>query len=141
VRALWEGGETDYSDEHVTYARAVSRPRPVAGGVPIHIGGHSDVAARRAGRLGDGFFPGSQEDLPRILGIVREHAERAGRDPDAVEVTVTGEALFGGDPQAEVEGLAAAGVHRIVIPPLAFDAAGITGALATFGERVITPSR
>ena len=38
-----------------------SNPRPVQpGGVPIVVGGHSAPAARRAARLGDGFFPGSR---------------------------------------------------------------------------------
>lgn len=141
MRALWEGEETTYQDDFVTYQRAVSRPRPASGTIPIHIGGHSDVAARRAGRLGDGFFPGQHADLPRLLGIVREHAEKAGRDPDAVEITVTGETLFGPDGSGEVERLASIGVHRIMIPPLAFDAAGIKDALARFGERFIAPSR
>ena len=31
---------------------------PVQPSIPIHVGGHTDIAARRAGRLGDGFFPG-----------------------------------------------------------------------------------
>jgi probable F420-dependent oxidoreductase len=141
MRALWEGEETTYQDDFVTYERAVSRPLPANGTVPIHIGGHSEVAARRAGRLGDGFFPGNQADLPHLLAIVREHAEKAGRDPDAVEVTVTGEAFFGSDPVAEVERLTALGVHRAVIPPLAFDAAGIGEALQRFGETVIAPTR
>ena len=33
------------------------RPKPVNRAVPIIIGGHTEAAARRAGRLGDGFFP------------------------------------------------------------------------------------
>jgi probable F420-dependent oxidoreductase len=137
MRALWLGEETDYDDEFVHYAKAVSRPRPEAGAVPIHIGGHSEAAARRAGRLGDGFFPG-KGDLPRLLQVMRESAEAAGRDPELIEVTATGEGTFGPDPVAEVERLAALGVHRLAIPPLAFDADGIGDALARYGERVIS---
>ena len=38
------------------------------GAVPIVVGGHSEAAARRAGRLGDGFFPsiGAQVDTTII---------------------------------------------------------------------------
>lgn len=141
MRALWEGNETNYQDDFVEYVRAVSRPRPASGPVPIHIGGHSDAAARRAGRLGDGFFPGNHRDLPRLLSLVHESAEQAGRDPQAVEVTVAGTSLLtSGEPLAEVARLAALGVDRIVMPPLAFDAAAIGEALAQFGTNVIAPS-
>ena len=139
MRALWLGGETDYDDEFVHYAKAVSRPRPEAGAVPIHIGGHSDAAARRAGRIGDGFFPG-KGDLPHLLEVMRKAAEEAGRDPELIEVTATGEGTFGADPLGEVERMAELGVHRLVVPPLAFDPAGIGDALGAYGEKVIARS-
>jgi probable F420-dependent oxidoreductase len=138
MRALWAGEETTYEDEYVRYERAVSRPRPERGSVPIHIGGHSDVAARRAGRLGDGFFPGNGDDLPRLLGVMRRAAEDAGRDPALIEVSAPGAGVFGPDPFPEVERLRELGVHRIMIPPLAFDAAGIGDALLRFGDTVIS---
>jgi alkanesulfonate monooxygenase SsuD/methylene tetrahydromethanopterin reductase-like flavin-dependent oxidoreductase (luciferase family) len=58
--------------------------------VPIHIGGHSRVAARRAGRLGDGFQPlgvGGPE-LSGLLEVMRSAAHDAGRDPDTLEVSL-----------------------------------------------------
>jgi len=137
MRALWDGGETDYADDFVQLSRAVSRPRPIAGSVPIHIGGHSETAALRAGRIGDGFFPGQLGDRAHLLDVMRASAERAGRDPDAIEVTVTGEGALGPDALDEIERLDALGVDRIVIPPVALDAHGIADALAAFGERVI----
>ena len=56
--------------------------------MPIHVGGHSKAAARRAGRLGDGFFParGRPEELVRLA---RETAEACGRDPGAIEVSLS----------------------------------------------------
>ena len=48
-------------------------------------------AARRAGRLGDGFFPGSTGDeLDALLAEMRKAATDAGRDPDAIEITSGG---------------------------------------------------
>ena len=137
MRALWLGGETDYDDDFVHYAKAVSRPRPEAGAVPIHIGGHSDAAARRAGRIGDGFFPG-KGDLAHLLEVMRRAAEEAGRDPELIEVTATGQGTLGDGALDEVERMAALGVHRLAIPPLAFDPAGIGDALAGYGERIIS---
>ena len=61
MRALWadSGPEgASFDGEFVSFAHAHSFPKPVRpGGVPLHIGGHSEAAARRAGRLGDGFQP------------------------------------------------------------------------------------
>ena len=84
----------------------------IADGVPIHIGGHSPAAARRAGRLGDGFLPlaGTPENLSGLRNIVEEEARRAGRDPDAIEVTTTGPA----DP-ALAKAYADAGVSRLIV--------------------------
>src|SRR5438105_6488196 len=58
MRALWSADET-HSGEFVSFKNARSNPKPVQeGGIPIVVGGHTKAAARRAGRLGDGFFPG-----------------------------------------------------------------------------------
>jgi len=138
MRALWKGEETDYDDGFVHFERAVSRPMPPAGSVPIHIGGHSEAAARRAGRLGDGFFPGTHEDLPHLLDVMRRAADEAGRDVDAIEVTVTIDGKSDADAIANIERLASSGVDRVVIPPLSFDPAAIADALGTYGERVIS---
>jgi probable F420-dependent oxidoreductase len=87
-------------------------PKPVHGAVPIVIGGHTSAAARRAGRLGDGFFPLAVrgEDLRRLVLEVRRHAEEAGRDPLAIEVSA--------DPprnEAEAEVLRELGVARVIV--------------------------
>jgi probable F420-dependent oxidoreductase len=67
-------------------------PHPVQKLIPIHIGGHTLPAARRAGRLGDGFFPGrsTDDELVPLLDTMRAAAEDAGRDSDAIEVTAGG---------------------------------------------------
>jgi alkanesulfonate monooxygenase SsuD/methylene tetrahydromethanopterin reductase-like flavin-dependent oxidoreductase (luciferase family) len=58
--------------------------------VPIIIGGHSTAAARRAGRLADGFFPLAcqGERLVELVAAVRHAADDAGRDPADIELTV-----------------------------------------------------
>ena len=106
------------------------------------IGGHSEPAARRAGRLGDGFFPGrgSHEELAHLLSVMRTAAEQAGRDPDAIEITASGAGLFGPDPIGEVEKLRALGVHRAIIAPLAYDVASAEDAYGAWAEKVIKPS-
>jgi len=137
LRALWAEGETTFENEFVTFDRAVSLPRPAQEHIPIVIGGHTGVAARRAGRLGDGFFP-AKGDLPTLFETVRRAAEEAGRDPDAIELTTGTPEVVGDGAVAEVERLAALGVGRVVIPPPTFDPAAIGDALSAYGEKVIS---
>lgn len=139
LRALWDPEPATISDEFVSMERAISLPNPPRGTVPIIIGGHTDAAARRAGRLGDGFFPGrgSPERLASLVATMRAAAEEAGRDPAAIEVTAGTADVFGDDPLGAVGRLAELGVDRIVVPPLAFDPAAVRDALGGFAERVI----
>ena len=60
----------------------------LGGAVPIHIGGHSKAAARRAGRLGDGFFP-ARGRPGELVRLARETAESCGRDPGAIEISLS----------------------------------------------------
>lgn len=135
LRALWSGGDATFEGQFTSFERAVSRPQPQQkGGPPIIIGGHSEAAARRAGRLGDGFFPGARgrEELARLIAVMRESAEKADRDPDSVEITA------GGRPDLEtIEAWAGMGVSRFLIPPLGFDVETLRDQLPKFAENII----
>ncbi len=139
LRALWDDDQATYDGEMVRFTDCISRPQPVAGRVPVIIGGHSDISARRAGQIGDGFFPGKGDDarLRELITIMREAAEQAGRDPDAIEITAGGGAAFAPDPVQALGELAELGVSRVIVPPLSFDSASIGDKLAEFGADVI----
>lgn len=139
MRALWTEDEASYSGEFSSFDKVVSRPKPEQGSVPIVVGGHSEAAARRAGRLGDGFFPGkgSNEELRSLFDLMRKTALEHDRDPDAIEITTGGAAAFAPDPTEALGELADMGVSRVVIPPLSFDPDGIGAALEQFGQNVI----
>jgi len=124
MRELWGSAEPTYRGRFVDFERALSYPKPANGSVPIVVGGHTPFAARRAGRLGDGFFPAKHRDLEELVPIMRAAAEAAGRDPDAIEIT-TGAAR-------DAEGrqrLADLGVSRMIMPPPALTVDGIGPAL------------
>lgn len=92
---------------------AHSLPRPArADGVPIVVCGPSDAAARRAGRLGDGWFTGHRDRdvVAARLAVLRAAATEAGRDPGAVELTAAS-----APHERALEELAALGVHRAVL--------------------------
>jgi probable F420-dependent oxidoreductase len=139
MRALWTQDLPSFDGSFVAFDGAISRPRPAQASVPITIGGHTSAAARRAGRLGDGFFPGrgSPEDLALLLEEMRASASEHGRDADAIEITSGGRGATGAEALDEIRALADLGVDRVVIPPLAFDVPGLREALGRFGDEVI----
>jgi probable F420-dependent oxidoreductase len=91
LRLLWEGHPdgADFTGEFFQFAHAACHPTPNRR-IPIHVGGHTRAAARRAGRLADGLQPlgvGGAE-LTELVAVMREEAERAGRDPDSLELSL-----------------------------------------------------
>jgi probable F420-dependent oxidoreductase len=144
MRALWGPDEqTTVHNDFVDIERGVSLPKPPGNTIPVVIGGHTKVAARRAGRLGDGFFPGrgTTEELRELIDVMRKAAEDAGRDPDAIEVSAGTEAAFAPDAVDQLQELEALGISRVIVPPLSFNPADIGEVLAGFGERVIAPMK
>jgi probable F420-dependent oxidoreductase len=123
LRALWEErpqGVTHHG-EFFQFENAVCSPKPVAGQyLPVHIGGHSKAAARRAGRFGDGFQPlgvtGAQ--LDGLLALMHDEAAAAGRDPADIEVSL-GHSVTKIDAE-RADRLAAQGADRLVLamPPI-----------------------
>jgi probable F420-dependent oxidoreductase len=91
MRLLWEDrpAGASHHGEFFEFDDAACHPKPVTT-VPIHIGGHSRAAARRAGRRGDGFQPlgVGGEALTDLLAIMRDQAQRSGRDGDALELSL-----------------------------------------------------
>jgi probable F420-dependent oxidoreductase len=138
MRALWAADDASYRGEFVRFAGVSSNPKPVTGTVPILVGGHSEQAARRAGRLGDGFFPatGTQGPIAPLIALMRTAAQEAGRDPAAIEITTGCPGALGPDPLRAIEERRAHGAHRILVPATAF-LPDPEAKLAAFGERVI----
>ena len=143
MRALWANDQASFAGEFVKFDKVSSNPKPVAKSVPIIVGGHSEAAARRAGRLGDGFFPsiGAQVDTMPLLDVVRRSAEAAGRDPAKVELILGCPGALpksGTDPCAAVEERIARGAGRLALPVTAF-MSDLETTLGRFGEEIIKP--
>lgn len=111
MRVLWTGEDVSFDGEFVSFDDVRALPAATDGAVPIHVGGHSEIAAKRAGRLGDGFYPALDADsieelgldgaLQRLLDLAdlaRDVASASDRDPKALEVSIT----VGVAPPAEV---------------------------------------
>jgi probable F420-dependent oxidoreductase len=120
MRELWQPGFRTHDGPHFSFVDVeLKLDVHTPGGPPIVIGGSSAIAARRAGRVGDGFFPYvvSPDELQELVRIVRATAVEHGRDPDAIEVTVwPGSWKPGSSTDPEVlRAFVAAGAHRLVI--------------------------
>lgn len=142
VRTLWRGGMVEHHGEFYDFDPVEMRPAPPAP-VPIYVGGHSEIAMRRAATLGDGWLGMyySVEELEqhcRTLERAREDAGTADRPFEIIASPMV-------TPTAEnCERLEAAGVTTILTS--AWMAQGVLGPdsteqaielIATFGERFI----
>jgi probable F420-dependent oxidoreductase len=135
MRVLWRENAASFSGKHFKFGPVKMFPKPVQNdGVPILIGGHSPAAARRAGRLGDGFFPalGEPEKLKELFAMMAEEAKKAGRDPSRIELSCMGRARLD-----SIKALAEIGISRVVVAPPAFDKDGLTRGLEKLADEVI----
>jgi hypothetical protein len=132
---LWKEGPSSFHGKHFNFGPALSYPKPAQrDGIPIHIGGHSPAAARRAGRLGDGFFPalGDIPKLKELFDLMREEAAKHGRNADAIELSSMGRANLDA-----FKGLRDIGISRVVIPPPGNDKEKLSAGLEKLGNEVI----
>jgi probable F420-dependent oxidoreductase len=138
LRLLWAGGPegVSYDGEFYPIRDLCSYPKPVGGMLPIHVGGASLAAARRAGRRGDGYFPGGRltdDERARQWELMRATAVEAGRDPGALEYTRWGS--IGLSP-ADVEAFASQGTTRLVVNPGAGELAEQLEQMSAFAARL-----
>jgi len=164
-RALWREAEPTFDGEFVKFHDVVFAPKPVQkGGPPIWVGGEGAAARRRAGTLGDGWYPtirnpkdqlDTPEKFAKALGEVHRHAESAGRDPSTLDVAMfatgcsvraasegrDGERLvFTGTAEEvadDARAFAKAGVRHVVIGLQSADLADHLEHIAAFAEGVM----
>jgi probable F420-dependent oxidoreductase len=139
LRLLWSGDENgvSFDGEFFSFPDITSYPKPLhPGTLPIHIGGASRAAARRAGLRGDGYFPGGRltgAERAAQIDLMRETARAAGRDGTALEYTRFGALDMG---QADVEHYGAQGVTRLVMGAPAGPADEQREQISAFAQRV-----
>jgi probable F420-dependent oxidoreductase len=88
LRAYWGDASVSSDGPHYRTTAMSMEPKPPRGrALPIWIGGNSEVAYRRAGRLGDGWLGSRVTDAAsgrRAIEAIHRHAEQAGRDPGTI---------------------------------------------------------
>jgi probable F420-dependent oxidoreductase len=90
MRAIWTQERAEYHGEYVDFDPIFAWPKPVQQPhPPIHVGGGWPQAAKRAIAWGNGWIPvGDWKGALGKIGELRELAEKAGRDPASIEVSV-----------------------------------------------------
>lgn len=111
--------------------KPVQRPRP-----PVHVGGESDAALRRAARAGDGWIgiTHTVESVARPVALLRRWREEAGRAEQPFEVTVGGPV----ESRDDVSRWEDAGVDRLIVSPWARSREAVDG-MGRFAERLLDP--
>jgi len=133
LRQLWASEAKPFEGNYYQWAAIESNPKPAQpGGIPIVVGGHVEAAARRAARVGDGFFP-AKGDLAHLFDCVRDECEKIGRNPNEIELTAGGPTRNMDD----IKRMQDLGVTRMIVPPPGFDPDGLEKGLEKFGNDVL----
>jgi probable F420-dependent oxidoreductase len=146
MRALWADTEPEGASFDGTFFRfehAHTHPKPYRpDGVPIHVGGHTPASIRRAARRGDGWQPLGLwgEELRVSLERLRSETEKAGRDPDRLELTISAQSEQ--TTPATLAELSAIGVDRLVVTCGHADLHAAEDEMAAVAQRIeLTPLR
>ncbi|HLI39005.1 MAG TPA: TIGR03619 family F420-dependent LLM class oxidoreductase [Streptosporangiaceae bacterium] len=104
LRTLWAGGTSRFDGDFYTIPAGRQDPPPVQRpGPPVLLGGMSRPAMERAARIADGWMTSSRADLSRIgeaIALIRDAAEKAGRDPARIRIVCRGVVRAGAPVQA-----------------------------------------
>ncbi|MFC6886147.1 MULTISPECIES: TIGR03619 family F420-dependent LLM class oxidoreductase [Actinomadura] len=94
LRSLWAEEVSEFHGEFYDFPPVMLDPKPLQHPEPpILMGGTSEAALRRAGRLSAGWVSSSRAELAEIgrsIDIVREAADKAGRDSSALRFVCRG---------------------------------------------------
>jgi probable F420-dependent oxidoreductase len=92
LHTWWTTNPVSFEGEFVAIQPLHADLRPVQpGGPPIWIGGASKAAMRRLGRVGSGWLGYEwlpKEEADKLWSVARAAAEDAGRDPDALKMSL-----------------------------------------------------
>jgi probable F420-dependent oxidoreductase len=127
IKLLLAGGMVEFHGEFYDFERLQMSPAPTAP-VPFYVGGHTDVALKRAARVGDGWTSAmlTCDQLAEIIGKIKNLLAEYNRANDPFEYQAVCIDKFDVDGHRE---LAAAGVTDNIVMPWVFDGLGFDAPL------------
>lgn len=115
-KRLWSEDVIEHHGEFFDFEPVVFEPKPLQRPwPPVHVGGESDAALRRAARSGDGWIglAHTLESVAAPIARLRELGEQCGRADRPPAITV----MASPRSAAEIDAWEAAGVDRIIVAP------------------------
>ena len=115
MKAIWASEEAEFHGEFVDFDPIVSYPKPVQKPhPPIIMGSATGRGRQRVVEYCDGWIPIDVllDDLPDGIADLRQRAEKAGRNPDSLSVSVF---AFDADDEDTLRRYRDLGVERVVM--------------------------
>ncbi len=113
MKEIWTKEEAEFHGEFTRFDKIWSHPKPLQKPhPPILMGGDGPTTFDRVVEFADGWMPISRPGQNPVAKIsaLRERAERAGRNPKTISVTI----FFAKPDKAALDGLRVAGVDRAI---------------------------
>jgi alkanesulfonate monooxygenase SsuD/methylene tetrahydromethanopterin reductase-like flavin-dependent oxidoreductase (luciferase family) len=127
IKLLLGGGMVEFHGEFYDFDKLQMSPAPTAT-VPFYVGGHTEVALKRAARVGDGWTSAmlTCDQLAEIIDKIKKLLAENGRADDPFEYQSVCIDKFDVDGHRE---LAEAGVTDNIVMPWVFDGLGFDAPL------------
>jgi probable F420-dependent oxidoreductase len=142
VRALWTEEYVNFKGEFYEAVDWTCNPKPKRpGGIPIWLGGESKGQLRRIGKYADGWMatPRALGTLKEDIAYMRQAAQDAGRDPNALKVAMEGVGVLTPDNHEEaaqnLARLKDMGIFHAVVLVHPFHMAKAAPILEAFGSK------
>jgi probable F420-dependent oxidoreductase len=89
-RTLWTESHPEHNGKFYQFDGIQLQPKPLQNPLPIWVGGHSKRAIRRAIAYGQAWHPTRMTPayVAEHIPYLRQEAERAGRDPDSIIISL-----------------------------------------------------
>jgi probable F420-dependent oxidoreductase len=135
MKKIWTEEEPAYHGEFVNFEPIWSYPKPAQKPYPpVLVGGSTGGARQRAVTYGEGWMPipARGPSLEEGIRDLHARAEKAGRDPKSISVTVFGAPA---EPKA-LDEYAKIGVERVLLPLPAAEESKVLGLLDRYAPLV-----
>ncbi|MFH5800549.1 LLM class flavin-dependent oxidoreductase [Haladaptatus sp. CMAA 1911] len=97
LKRLWSEGSVTHDGTHWSFDDVFISPRP-ENGIPLWIGGHADIAIKRAAYRGDGWIASASsttEDLKHQIGVYEDALDEFGMDRSENDVILMRDCFIG----------------------------------------------